>query len=86
MLDRLARHPYALQFALVAILTVAFTLVTDAANYRSLANLLWMVGLPIAIGLIANHDWRRRTFMAMALVGVALVTTTIIGVTFSIYY
>lgn len=82
MLDDLARRLYAMQVALVAILTIAFTLVTDAFDYRSLANLLWMVGLPIAVGFIANHDWRRRIFLAVALVGIALVTTTVVGVTF----
>lgn len=48
-------------------------------------NLLWMAGLPIAVGMIANVGWDRRCFMAMALLALSLLVGTIVGVSFTSY-
>lgn len=80
-----ARHLYLRQVGLVAFLTTAFVLVTDAISFRSEANLLWMIGLPAVIAIAQNRTWDRRAFMIMALIGVSLITSMIIGVPFTSY-
>lgn len=69
----------------VAAVTSAFVLLTDALAFRSLANIIWMIGLPILVAMIANIGWDRRCFMAMALVGVSLGTTILVGLNFTSY-
>ncbi|WP_335311074.1 hypothetical protein [Sphingomonas phyllosphaerae] len=58
---------------------------TDALAFRSPANLVWMLGLPVAVGMATNVGWDRRCFMAMALVGVSLIVGTLVGVNFTSY-
>ncbi|MBX9858587.1 MAG: hypothetical protein K2Y20_03245 [Sphingomonas sp.] len=60
-------------------------LLTDALAFRSLANITWMIGLPILVAMIANIGWDRRCFMAMALVGVSLGTKILVGLNFTSY-
>jgi hypothetical protein len=81
----LARHSYLLQVCFIAAATTASVLVTDALGFRSPANLAWMVGLPIAVGMSANVGWDRRCFMAMALLGVSLAVMMFVGVSFTSY-
>ena len=81
----LARHRYLIQVGLVAGATAACVLITDALAFRSPVNLAWMMGLPIMVGVVANPDWGRRCFMAMALLGVSLVVGTLVGVNFTSY-
>jgi hypothetical protein len=64
----------------IAAATTVCVLVTDALAFRSPANLVWMIGLPVAVGMAGNVGWGRRCFMAMALLGVSLV-----GVNFTSY-
>ncbi|UZK66159.1 hypothetical protein [Sphingomonas sp. M1-B02] len=81
----LARYRYSLQVVIVAVTTTAFVLLTDAFAFRSPANLAWMIGLPVIVGMISNIGWDRRCFMAMALVGVSLLTMIFVGVNFTSY-
>lgn len=81
----LAHHRYLLQVSLVAITTTACVLATDALAFRSPANLAWMMGLPIGVGMVANVGWDRRSCMAMALLGVSLVVAMVVGVNFTSY-
>lgn len=81
----LAQHRYMLQVCLVAITTTACVLATDAFAFRSPANLAWMMGLPVGVGMVANVGWDRRCFMAMALLGVSLVAGMVVGVNFTSY-
>ena len=81
----LARHRYLLQVCFVAVATTACVLITDALAFRSPANLAWMTGLPITVGMVANVGWDRRCFMAMALLGVSLVVGMFVGVNFTSY-
>ncbi len=60
-------------------------LITDALAFRSPANLAWIMGLPVGVGMIANPGWDRRCFMAMALLGVALGVNILLGVNFTSY-
>ena len=79
------RHKYANQVVIVSALTALFTLATDRIGFRSPANLLWMIGLPIVLAVMMNREWDRRAFMAMALVGIAVLVTIVIGVSFISY-
>lgn len=81
----LTRHRYLLQVCFVTVATMACVLMTDALAFRSPANLAWMVGLPITVGMIANVGWDRRCFMIMALLGVSLVVAMLVGVGFTSY-
>ena len=81
----LARHRHLLQVCFVATATTACLLITDALAFRSPVNLAWMMGLPIAVGMVANIGWDRRCFMAMALLGVSLVVGMFVGVNFTSY-
>lgn len=74
-----------LQVCFVAVATTACVLITDALAFRSPANLTWMMGLPVTVGMVANVGWDRRCFMAMALLGVSLVVGTLVGVRFTSY-
>lgn len=44
-----------------------------------------MIGLPIVVAMSANTGWGRRCFMAIALLGVSLVITVVVGVNFTSY-
>jgi len=44
-----------------------------------------MMGLPIAVGMVASIGWDRRCFMSMALLGVSLVVGMSVGVNFTSY-
>jgi hypothetical protein len=84
-LGSLARHRYLLQVCFVAAAVTACVLITDALAFRASANLAWMMGLPIAVGMAANVGWDRRCFMAMALLGISLVVGMFVGVNFTSY-
>jgi|GEM_PF-1801388 len=73
------------QIATVAFTSAAFTLLADSINFRAPANILWMIGLPMIVGLTTNVGWDRRCFMAILLVGVSIVTTIFVGVNFTSY-
>lgn len=47
--------------------------------------MIWMIGLPVAVGMIANVGWGRRCVMSMALLGVSLIVGTLVGVNFTSY-
>jgi uncharacterized membrane protein AbrB (regulator of aidB expression) len=79
------RHRYLLQVCIIAVASTLGVLVTDAPAFRSPANLAWMIGLPVAVGMAANVGWGRRCFMAMALLGVSLIVGTLVGVNFTSY-
>lgn len=81
----LARHRYILQICFVAVATASCVLITDALASRSPVNSAWMMGLPVAVGIVANVGWDRRCFMAMALLGISLFVTTFVGVQFTSY-
>jgi len=78
----LARQRYVIQVGVVAALTIAGVFITDALAFRSLANMAWMVGVPVVVGMVANTDWDRRCFMALALLAVSLVVGSLVGVVF----
>lgn len=80
-----ARHRYLFQVCFIAAASTVCVLVTDALAFRSPANLTWMIGLPVAVGMIANVGWGRRCFMAMTLLGVSLIVGTLVGVNFTSY-
>lgn len=81
----LARHRYLLQVCFVAAATTACLFIRDALAFRSLVDLVWMMGLPIAVGMVASIGWDRRCFMSMALLGVSLVVGMSVGVNFTSY-
>lgn len=80
-----ARHRYLFQVCFIAAVSTVCVLVTDALAFRSPVNLAWMIGLPVAVGMIANVGWGRRCFMAMALLAVSLIVGTLVGVNFTSY-
>jgi hypothetical protein len=67
------RVPIAAQIGLVAVLSAALTYVTTNLNYRTGLNALWMIALPIVVGLSLNQGAGRRAIVAVMLVGVSLV-------------
>lgn len=79
------RHPYLLQVIATAVVAAAFVLVTDAVGYKGMANAISIVLPPIAIAVLLNRSWDRRIFMIMALVGVSLLTSIVVGVNFTSY-
>jgi hypothetical protein len=80
-----ARHRYFLQVCFIAAAATICVLVADALSFRSPANMIWMIGLPVAVGMIANVGWGRRCVMSMALLGVSLIVGTLVGVNFTSY-
>ena len=85
MSQAVVRHRYLLQVCFAAVASTVCVLVTDALAFRSPANLAWMIGLPVAVGMAGNVGWGRRCFMAMALVSVSLIVGTLVGVNFTSY-
>ena len=81
----LARHRYLLQVCFVAVTITACVLASDAIAFRAPANLVWMAGIPVVVGMIANIDWERRCFMTMVLVAVSLIVEMVVGVFFTSY-
>lgn len=81
----LARHRYILQICFVAVATTSCVLITDAVTFRSPVNLVWMMGLPVTVGMVANVGWDPRCFMVMALLGISLFVGTFVGVNFTSY-
>jgi len=79
------RRPYLTQVVITGIAAAIFVLATDAAGYRGMANALGMFLPPIVVAILLNRSWDRRAFMIMALFGVLLVTSMIIGVNFTSY-
>ena len=75
----------AIQCGVVAVVSAALVMATSAVNFRSPANLIWMVALPALVGILANVGWIRRGLMTLALMGVSLVSTVVIGVNFTNY-
>ena len=73
-----ARLLLAVQVLVVITITVAANFVTDALNFRSPANALWMVALPAALALALNNSVRQRAVMAVALVSLSLLTSVIV--------
>ena len=80
-----SRYRYSLQVAIVICASVTFTLVTDALDFRSPANLAWMVGPPALIALTMNIGWDRRCFMVMALTGISLVAMIVAAASLTSY-
>jgi len=81
----LVGHRNLIQVGSVATAAAASVLITDALAFRSPVNAAWMIGLPIAVAMSANTGWGRRCFMAIALLGVSLVITVVVGVNFTSY-
>jgi len=81
----IGRYWYLAQASLVAILTSVCVLVTDFIDFRSPANLTWMIAVPIGVGVVANVGWDRRCFMALALSCVSLIVAAVVGVNFTSY-
>ena len=73
------------QFAIVIFSAAALTLTADAYNFRSPANALWLVVLPVLIGVVCNGGWVPRAAMAAALLALSVVTSILIGVNFTRY-
>lgn len=89
-LTKIGRMENALPFRLaqvvaVALLSAIAVLATDAVAFRSPANLLWIVAVPVGVGLAMNQGWKTRTLMAVALTAVSVASATIIGVNFTSY-
>ena len=80
-----ARHRYLIQIVAVFTIIAALVTLTDVANFRSLANLVWMIGALAIIAICSNRGWDRRAFMIMALIGVSCVTVMIVGMNFTSY-
>ncbi len=78
-------HPYLFQVIATAVVAVAFVLAADAISYRGMANAIGFFLPPIAIAVLFNRSWDRRIFMMMALIGVSLLTSIVVGVNFTSY-
>jgi hypothetical protein len=49
--------------AVVAVLVFAATHATMVLNYRSAFNILWMIGIPVAVAFaVSKDDWRAISF------------------------
>ena len=79
------RPPGYAQVLLIAVVSTALVLATNAFAFRSQVNILWMIGLPVLLGLALNSGSRRRAIMTAVLVTVSLVTTMIVGVNLTSY-
>lgn len=79
------RHPYLFQVIATAVVAAAFVLAADAVGYRGMANAIGICLPPIAIAVLFNQSWDRRVFMVMALIGVSLLTSVVVGVNFTSY-
>jgi len=67
------------QIALTLLLVGAAAYVTGLQGVRSGWNILWMLGVPLALALLLNPDRSSRLFMAFALIGCSL--AAVVGVT-----
>ncbi|MGP7794619.1 hypothetical protein [Sphingomonas sp. CLY1604] len=81
----LKEHRYLFQACLIASTTTMCELITDAVNFRSLFNSIWLLGLPALCGIVANVGWDRRCFIALTLTGISLVVAMFVGVNFTSY-
>lgn len=78
-------HPYLFQVIATIVVAAGFVLAADAVGYRGMANALGILLPPIAIAVLLNRSWDRRIFMIMALAGVSLLTSIVVGVNFTSY-
>ncbi len=63
----------------LAVVTVVslLTYLTDRLGFRSAINILWMVGFPVAVAVVANRDAGSRCLVGLGLV--ILGPVTVIG-------
>lgn len=80
-----ARNRHSIQAVAIFIIIAALVILADVANFRSLANFVWMIGAPAIIAICSNRGWDRPAFMIMVLIGVSWVTAMIVGVNFTSY-
>ncbi len=62
------RHDWVAQVAAVACLSGAMSYAVAALNFRSPLNIIWMLLLPLALGVLLNSDAQRQSLMAVVLV------------------
>ena len=64
--------PVVIQLGMVASGATFFTHLTDIFNYLSPLNLVWMIGLPAAIGFFSNKNEVHRLILIQAFVVLSL--------------
>ena len=65
------------QIVIVIALASIMSLLTDDYNFVSTFNIIWMIGIPIGVGIIFNK--RHRFTMSSVLVGCSLAAQMIIS-------
>jgi hypothetical protein len=70
----------AIQVFAVAVVVGALTCLTGWFNYRSGFNVLWMLGVPIAVAVLANEDIGARTLAGLWLTLWSWLVVSAIGV------
>jgi hypothetical protein len=74
-----------LQLLGVSCLSLLMTILADSKGFVSPFNLVWMVGIPIIVGVLLNGP-RRRLPMVAALIGVSLLTQMVAAAFFGLGY
>ena len=74
-----------MQIAFVILLSASLTLIIFKRNYLSPLNLLWMIIIPILVGMIFNSS-KSRLWMSTILVGCSLISQMITAAYFGLGY
>ena len=74
--------PVIIQLGMVASGATFFTHLTDFFNYLSPLNLVWMIGLPAAIGFFCNENEVHRLILIQVLVILSLAVSITNAATF----
>jgi hypothetical protein len=56
-----------IQFGVVALAAATLTMLINQWHFRSGLNVLWMLGIPVCVTLVANRGERPRKRMGIAL-------------------
>lgn len=64
------------QIAFISMLSAALTYATALMNYRTGVNALWMIALPVAMGVLLN---RRKGLMSLVLLAASLLAVMAVG-------
>lgn len=70
------------QAAAVFFMSMLLTWLTDRHGYRTPLNAIWMFGVPVMIGFVANNGWQTKWIMAASLFVASTAAVMLAGILF----
>ncbi len=67
------------QLLLVAIAVGVCTYIAGRVDFRTSANALWILGIPLLVTSVANRTWDSRLYMLLPLIVCSLISVMLTG-------